>query len=109
MTTTNKGIPAVSLPNATAVLYTAINCRATITKATVTNQGTLNNTFNFYIVPGTSAAPSNRLVNAEVLGDKEGLTVTKLIGQTLNPGWTLQGDCGAATAITFALSVAEQT
>lgn len=110
MTVTPKALNAVALPATAASLYTANNCRTTITKATITNQGTLNNTYSFYIVPSAGAAGSgNRIVFDEVLSGKEGVTVSKLIGQVLNPGDMLWGEAPVTTTMIFKLSFIEQT
>lgn len=110
MTTTSKTIPATTLPVTAASLYIASNCRATITKATLTNQGTFNNTFSFYLVSAAGApALGNRVIFDEALSGKEGATVSKLIGQVLNPGDSLWGEAPATTAMVFKLSFIEQT
>lgn len=110
MATTPKSVPAASLPNTATLLYLASNCRTTITKATATNIGTLNNTLKFYIVPvAGTAGTTNTIINDKPIAGKEEMTLQALVGQILQPGEALWGECPASTAITFRLSYIEQT
>lgn len=98
------------LENVQTTQYTATNCRALITKATITNNDTVNRTVSINLVPpsGTAGA-GNRVINVKTIVPGETYNCPELSGQVLEPSGFISTLASAASALTMRISGQEIT
>lgn len=98
-------VPSKQAENAQTTQYTAVNCKAIIDKATITNTTSGNVTFSANVVTSAGvAAAGNLVVNLRSIAPKECYALPELIGQVLEPGDFLSTIAGAATSLTLRVS-----
>ncbi len=90
--------------------YTASNCRALITKATITNNDTVNRTVSINLVPPAgSASNTNRVINTKTIVPGESYLCPELSGQVLESGGFISTIASAASALSIRISGQEIT
>lgn len=110
MTVTTKTlVPSKQAENAQTTQYTAVNCKAVIDKATISNTTAGNVTFAANLVTAAGAAGlANRVVNRQIAAG-ETYALPELVGQVLEAGDFLSTLAGAATSLTLRVSGREIT
>lgn len=103
-------IPAKQAENSQTTQYTAINCKAIIDKATVTNTSAGNVTFSANLVTGGgSVGAGNLIVDTRSIAPDECYTCPELVGQALEAGGFISTIASAATSLTIRASGREIT
>jgi hypothetical protein len=98
------------LENVQTTQYTAVNCRALITKATITNNDTVNRTVSVNVVPPAgSASNTNRIINTKTIVPGETYLCPELSGQVIESGGFLSTIASAASALSIRVSGQEIT
>ncbi|MCY1405347.1 hypothetical protein D9M71_205860 [compost metagenome] len=111
MTVTSKVlVPSKQAENAQTTQYTAVNCKAIIDSASITNTSAANVTFGVNLVTAAGAAgASNLMVPNRQIAPKETYKLPELIGQVLESGDFISTIAGAATSLTLRISGREIT
>jgi len=103
-------IPAKQAESSQTTQYTAVNCKAIIDKATVTNTSAGNVTISVNLITsGGSAGVSNLVVDARAIAPGETYTFPELVGQSLEPDGFISTIASAATSLTIRASGREIT
>lgn len=103
-------IPAKQAENSQTTQYTAVNCKAIIDKATVTNTSASNVTMSVNLVTsGGTAGASNLIVDTRAIAPDECYTCPELVGQALEPGGFISTIASASGALTIRFSGREIT
>ena len=103
-------IPAKQAENSQTTQYTAVNCKAIIDKATVTNTSANNVTLSVNLVTsGGSPGASNLIMDARAIAPDESYTCPELVGQVLEPGGFISTLASSASALTIRFSGREIT
>jgi len=90
--------------------YTATNCRALVTKASITNNDTVNRTVSINIVPAAgSASNSNRVIATKTIVPNETYLCPELSGQVVENGGFISTIASAASALTIRINGQEIT
>lgn len=98
------------LENTQTTQYTATNCRALITKATITNNDTVNRTVSVNLVqPSGSASNANRVINTKTIVPGESYLCPELSGQVIESGGFISTVASAASALSIRVSGQEIT
>ncbi|MCA0846119.1 hypothetical protein [Salipiger thiooxidans] len=91
--------------DAAAAVYTSTNTYTTITAATAFNGSGGAVTLDVYVVPsGDSAGDDNKVYEGLSLADGASVGLQYLVGQTLEPGDTVQAAASTTTTISMRLS-----
>lgn len=103
-------IPAKQAENSQTAQYTAVNCKAIIDKATVTNTSAGNVTFSANLVTGGgSVGAGNLIVDTRSIAPDECYTCPELVGQALESGGVISTIASSAGALTIRFSGREIT
>jgi hypothetical protein len=103
-------IPAKQAENAQTTQYSATNVRAVINAFTVTNTSASTATISVNLVTsGGSAGDGNLIVKTKSVLAGETISLSALVGQTLEPGAFISTNASAATALTIRCSGLEIT
>lgn len=103
-------IPSKQAENAQTTQYTAVNAKAIIDKATVTNTSASNVTISVNLVTsGGTAGASNLIVDTRAIAPDECYTCPELVGQALEPGGFISTIASASGALTIRFSGREIT
>jgi hypothetical protein len=103
-------IPAKQAENSQTTQYTAVNCKAIIDKATVTNTSGGNVTISVNLVTGGgSVGAGNLIVDTRSIAPDECYTFPELVGQALESGGFISTIASAATSLTIRASGREIT
>jgi len=103
-------IPAKQAESSQTTQYTAVNCKAIIDKATVTNTSAANATLSVNLVTsGGSPGVSNLIMDERAVAPGESYTCPELVGQVLEPGGFISTLASAASALTIRASGREIT
>jgi hypothetical protein len=98
------------LENVQTTQYTATNCRTLITKATITNNDTVNRTVSVNVVPPAgSASNTNRIINTKTIVPGETYLCPELSGQVIESGGFLSTIASATSALSIRVSGQEIT
>jgi hypothetical protein len=90
--------------------YTATNCRALVTKVTISNQDTVNRTVSVHIVPPAgTASNANRFVITKTVVPGETYLCPELSGQVVENGGFISTIASAASALTIRINGQEIT
>lgn len=103
-------VPPKQLENSQTTQYTAVNVRAIIDKATVTNTSASYVTLSVNLVNAAgTAADSNLVMKARSIAPSETYLCQELIGQVLTPSQFISTLASAATSLTMRVSGREVT
>lgn len=98
------------LENVQTTQYTAVNCRAVLTKVVIANQDTVNRTVSINLVPPAGTAGNgNRFVITKTIVPGETYLCPELSGQVIEPGGFLSAIASAASALTIRMNGQEIT
>jgi len=98
-------VPPLQLATAQTTQYTATNVKAIIDKATITNTGASNASFNVNVVTsGGSANNANLVIDTKTVVPNETYLCPELVGQVLDGGDFISTSASAATTLTFRVS-----
>lgn len=98
------------LENVQTTQYTAVNCRALITKVAISNNDTVNRTVSVNIVPPSgSASNTNRFVITKTIVPNETYLCPELSGQVIESGGFLSTLASAASALSIRINGQEIT
>jgi hypothetical protein len=102
-------INAKQMEAAQTTQYTATNCTAIIDKFTATNTSTANALISVNLVTsGSTAGPTNLIVDSRSIAPDETYTFPELVGQVLAAGGFIS-TTGTATSLTIRASGREIT
>jgi hypothetical protein len=105
MTVTVKAMVAKQIEAAQTAQYTAVNVRAVIDKATVTNTTVGNVALSVNLIGmGGTAGDGNVVVKSRTVLPFETLVLHELTGQVLEPGGFISTVAGAAASLTLRIS-----
>jgi hypothetical protein len=108
--TTKVLLDSKQLESTQTTQYTAVNCRALITKVTIANNDTVNRTVSVNLVPSAgTAGASNRVINVKTIVPGETYLCPELSGQILESGGFVSTIASAASALTIRINGQEIT
>lgn len=107
---TAKHLVQSTLPNVSTLLYTATNVRTRIDAAAVVNTSGAAALYSVYLVPPLAAVgTAYLLVKDRSIAANSAARVLEIIGQWLEPGWTIYAAASVAAVINLNVSGLEQT
>jgi hypothetical protein len=108
--TTKVLLDSKYLENVQTTQYTAVNCRALLTKVTIANNDTVNRTVSVNIVPPSgSASNTNRFIITKTIVPGENYLCPELSGQVIESGGFISTIASAASALSIRISGQEIT
>lgn len=108
--TTKVLLDSKQLESSQTTQYTAVNCRALITKVSIANNDTVNRTVSVHLVPPAGAASnSNRFLINKTIVPGEDYLCPELSGQILENGGFISTIASAASALTIRINGQEIT